>query len=93
MTRKTEDTEEMRNRKPNRPFAEPCHRRIHNPDGGNLVEEKEKEDTDETDTITINGEKYIIIQRREDLLRNWQFEAELQNQREEADQKAATERG
>ena len=46
-------------------------------------EEKEEEETDDTDTITINGEKHIIIQRREDLLRNWQAEAELQNQREE----------
>ena len=46
-------------------------------------EEKEEEETDDTDTITINGEEHIIIQRREDLLRNWQAEAELQNQREE----------
>ena len=38
-----------RNRKPTRPFAEPCHRRIHNPDGGKLVEEKEKEDTEEAE--------------------------------------------
>ena len=41
-------------------------------------EEKEEEETDDTDTITINGEEHIIIQRREDLLRNWQAEAELQ---------------
>ena len=90
VTRKTEDTEEMRNRKPNRPFAEPCHRRIRNPDGGKLVEEKicpstprrkrtlHEEETDETDTININGEKYIIIKDEADLLRNWQAEAELQ---------------
>ena len=38
-----------RNRKPTRPFAEPCHRRILNPDGGKLVEEKEKEDTEEAE--------------------------------------------
>ena len=49
VTRKTEDTEEMRNRMPNRPFTEPCHRRIRNPDGGKLVEEKEKEDTEEAE--------------------------------------------
>ena len=86
----------MRNRKPNRAFVEPCHRRIHNPDGGKLVEEKicpstprrkrrtlHEEETDETDTININGEKYIIIKDEADLLRNWQAEAELQNQREE----------
>ena len=91
VTRKTEDTEEMRNRKPTRPFAEPCHRRIRNPDGGQPVEEKicpstprrkrrtlHEEETDETDTININGEKYIIINDEADLLRNWQAEAELQ---------------
>ena len=33
--------------------------------------------------LPSTGEKHIIIQRREDLLRNWQAEAELQNQREE----------
>ena len=89
--REEAEQKEMRNRKPNRPFAEPCHRRIRNPDGGNLVEEKicpstprrkrrtlHEEETDETDTININGEKYIIIKDEADLLRNWQAEAELQ---------------
>ena len=53
-----------------------------------------EEETDETDTININGEKYIIIKDEADLLRNWQAEAELQNQREEeAEQKAAKEPG
>ena len=46
-------------------------------------EEKEEEETDDTDTIAIHGVEHIIIQRPEDLLRNWQVEAELQNQREE----------
>ena len=89
--REEAEQKEMRNRKPNRPFAEPCHRRIRNPDGGKLVEEKicpstprrkrrtlHEEETDETDTININGEKYIIIKDEADLLRNWQAEAELQ---------------
>ena len=34
-------------------------------------------------TKLLIGEEHIIIRRREDLLRNWQAEAELQNQREE----------
>ena len=77
--REEAEQKEMRNRKPNRPFAEPCHRRIRNPDGGKLVEEKICPSTPRRKRRTLHEEeKYIIIKDEADLLRNWQAEAELQ---------------